>query len=128
MIEQSKFEDKELREKGINKEMSIITRHSLKSTIEDSESEEYPGLSEKGVELARQKVSEFLPIIEQSEEGSVIVFSGVSDLPRTRSTIKIYGEEIIDQLKEKGEVTIFSYPTEETSGSLEKKRNEIFRQ
>ena len=121
MIEQAKFKDKELGRKGTKKETSIITRHSLKSTIEDFESEEYPGLSEKGVELAKQKVKEFLPIIEQSEEGSIIVFSGVSDLPRTRSTIKIYGEEIIDQLKEKGEVTIFSYPTEKTSGSLEKK-------
>ena len=125
MIEQPEFENEELRKKRIKKkETSIIARHSLKPTIEDPEAEGYPGLSKKGVELARQKANEFLSLIEQSEEGSVIVFSGVSDLPRTRSTLKIYAEETVDQLKEKekGETAIFSYPMKKVSSGSEKEK------
>ena len=72
----------------------FITRHSIKPKGEDVESEQYKGLSRKGVELARSSARNILDDIENSPDNTVVFLGGVSDEVRTRSTMQLYGEEL----------------------------------
>ena len=74
---------------------SFFTRHSQKSERLEDESAEYPGLTEAGVALARERArQEILELVEKSEPGTVVFIGGASDLPRTKSTAKVYGDEL----------------------------------
>jgi hypothetical protein len=81
----------------------IGTRHSLQAETRKNEksSVEYFGLSESGVELAKQRASEILESLIQSKEGSLIAFVGSSETDRTKSTIRAYGDEISRLIKDK---------------------------
>lgn len=80
----------------------FATRHSVKPKGEDIESKEYPGISEKGVELARERARSILESLEKAEEGTVMFIGGVSEMVRTRSTARVFGEEIKRTAEEKG--------------------------
>ena len=83
------------------KENFFLTRHSIKPRNEDSESSEFPGISEKGVSLAKERALDIFSYLEKSPNGTVMLISGVSDVPRTKSTAMVYGKEIKNLIKEK---------------------------
>lgn len=81
----------------------FMTRHSKSGKgVED-----FPGLSEDGVELAKERAVAIAELIKNSEKGSVILFGGVTSAPRTRSTMEIYIDEAEKILAEDGENTRF---------------------
>ncbi len=53
---------------------AIITRHSIRGNHA-----EYEGLSEAGIEQAKERAKDFVDIIEKSEPGTVFFFAGRSD-------------------------------------------------
>lgn len=80
-----------------------VTRHSKSGKgIESS-----PGLSEQGVEMAKERAKTIVELIENSREGSVILYGGVTSEPRTRSTMELYADEAEKILKEHGETACF---------------------
>lgn len=79
-----------------------VTRHSKSG----KDVESAPGLSEEGVDLAKQRAETIAKLINDSEEGSVILFGGVSATPRTRSTMEIYSQEAADIISKTGVQTI----------------------
>ncbi|MAF79737.1 hypothetical protein CL629_01520 [bacterium] len=87
----------------------FFTRHSTKPKDEDPESSEFSGISEKGVELAKERAGEILANLEKQENGTVMLISGVSEMPRTKSTAMIYGQEIknIIELQKIDDVLVF---------------------
>lgn len=87
----------------------IITRHSIKTDSPELESKEYSGLTEEGVELARERAGDIYADIISSNPGTVFWFGGVSDEIRTRSTIRVYADEISRKIKGKdGEIKILN--------------------
>ncbi len=82
-----------------SKELSteyLITRHSLKPESGVVGSEKYPGITEEGVELARERGVDLLANIEKSRPGTIVWFGGVTNEIRTCSTMQVY----IDSIKE----------------------------
>jgi hypothetical protein len=75
------------------REGDFFTRHATRPTEHDPESS-FSGISEQGVELAKARAKDLLNSVEQSQTGSVLFISGVSEMPRTRSTAEIYGKEM----------------------------------
>ena len=83
---------------GNNRTEYWVTRHSKSG--KDVESS--PGLSEQGVEMARERAKTIVELIENSQKGSVILYGGVTSEPRTRSTTELYTDESEKILKERG--------------------------
>ncbi|MEI8062324.1 MAG: hypothetical protein WCG97_03450 [bacterium] len=81
---------------------AIITRHSIRGNHA-----EYEGLSEAGIEQAKERAKDFVDIIEKSEPGTVFFFAGRSDEERTGSTMQIYVEEAEALLKDRKDVVFF---------------------
>lgn len=77
-----------------NQEKFFITRHSKKPKGEDVESSEYSGISEKGVELAKERAKEIESFLEKENTGTVMFIGGSSDAIRTKSTGEVYGDAI----------------------------------
>jgi len=77
---------------------NFLTRHSkkFKKDVKDSkESVEYPGLTQEGVELARQKaVNEIRSLVDELPERSILAIIGVSEAVRAKSTAEIYGDKL----------------------------------
>lgn len=82
---------------------AILMRHSKKPKGEDLESAQYKGISEKGVEMSKEKAEELLERLEQSADGTVMFIGGNSDMIRTKSTAKVYGDEMKKLVKESGD-------------------------
>lgn len=84
-----------------NQEKQVfISRHTEKIKGERIESKQYPGITEKGVETAKERAKkEILELIEQSDPGSVIFVGGASEQVRTKSTAEVYGDELKEALK-----------------------------
>lgn len=80
----------------------IAMRHSIKPEGEDTNSLEYPGISEKGVEKARQEAKNWLEMIRKSPEGSVIFLGGTSEQIRTKSTMRALVNEMKTIMAEEG--------------------------
>ena len=80
-----------------------VTRHSKSGEGVESS----PGLSEQGVEMARERAKTIAELITNSEKGSVILYGGVTSAPRTRSTMELYADEAEKILKEQGETALF---------------------
>lgn len=91
------------------KEGDFLSRHSKKPKGEDIESSDFPGISEKGVDLAKERAEEILANLEKQENGTVMLISGVSEMPRTKSTALAYGQEIknIIELQKIDDVLVF---------------------
>jgi len=79
----------------------FFTRHSIKPEGSDLESSQFEGISEKGVELAREQAREILEALEKSKSGTVMFIGGSSEIARTRSTALIYGDEIKNLISKK---------------------------
>lgn len=95
----------------------------MKPKGEDLESSEFAGISEKGVELAKERAQEILKDLEQLENGTVMLIGGVSEMPRTKSTAIVYGQEIknlISEQKRTGIVVLLPEDVEEIEGYTNK--------
>lgn len=75
-------------------EGDFFTRHSTRPKEGDPESAEFEGVSEKGVELARERAREILESLDGLENGTIMFVGATSEIPRTKSTALIYGNEI----------------------------------
>jgi len=75
----------------------LITRHS-RYDDKSGASTEYPGLSNEGVDLAHERAREIVQYISHTAEGSVIWMAGSSFVPRARSTLRIYAEDVATAL------------------------------
>jgi hypothetical protein len=84
------------------REGDYFSRHSIKPKGADLESSEFSGISEKGVELAKERSKEIIGNLETTEFGTVMILGGVSEVPRTKSTAMVYGQEIKKYLLEQG--------------------------
>lgn len=82
------------------REKDFFTRHSIRPKEGDPESPDFEGVSEKGVELARQRAREILESLEQSEDGTIMFLGGTSEIARTKSTALIYGNEMRNIISE----------------------------
>jgi len=91
--------------KPVNNE-AILMRHSKKPKGEDLESEQYKGISEKGVEMSQEKAKELLERLEQSADGTIMFIGGNSDMIRTNSTARVYGDEMKKIVEESGNKNI----------------------
>lgn len=76
------------------REGDYFSRHSIKPKDEDLESSKFVGISEKGVKLAKERAQEIFANLEKSESGTIMFIGGISELPRTKSTAMVYGQEI----------------------------------
>ena len=81
----------------------FLTRHSKPG----NDAEGSPGLSQEGVELAKEKAKSIAQLVIDSAKGSVILYAGVTSAPRTRSTMELYADETEKILKERGETVRF---------------------
>ncbi len=71
----------------------FIFRHSDKPDEKNLESQTHPGLSEKGVEKAReQKAKEIKEIVDNASDRALIYIGGATELSRTKSTAIAAGE------------------------------------
>lgn len=77
-----------------NGKKDFLTRHSLKLSTNDPESNLYPGISEKGVALAQQRSIDILQILEEAPANTVMFIGACSDIKRTKTTAMIYGDEL----------------------------------
>jgi hypothetical protein len=93
---------------GKGPEQGFFSRHSVKPKGEDKESSEYPGISEKGVEKARERAKELLTMIENAPAGAVMLISGGSELVRTKSTGEVYGEGLRDLAKGRSDLRVIT--------------------
>ncbi len=79
-------------------EKAFITRHTTPAryaTEADPKSNEYPELTQSGVEKAKETAkNEILELIEEAPAGSVIFLGASSDQMRTAQTAEIYGEAL----------------------------------
>jgi len=83
---------------------SFVTRHSIQPNRKAGEksAEQYFGISEAGVELAKKRARGMLESIKQAEEGTVLAFIGASEADRTKATIRIYGDELARLVDDEG--------------------------
>jgi len=91
----------------------ILSRHAKKisrETPEEEMSEKYPGITKEGEKETREKTKEIAGIIENLPEGSAIVLSGVSKVPRARATLEVYADELRDIFKDRKDVIFSSGP------------------
>ena len=94
-------------------ERFFATRHSIKPKGEDMESADFPGISEKGVERAKERAAALLVEVENLEAGTVVFLGGVSEAVRTRSTAEVYGEEMKRLVAEQGREDVLVYLPED---------------
>lgn len=91
---------------GKGGEQGFFSRHSVKPKGEDKESAKYEGISEKGVEKARERAKELLTMIEQAPAGAVMFIGGASELARTKSTAEVYGAGLTELVKDREDVVV----------------------
>lgn len=76
------------------KEEFFLNRHSKKPKGEDLESSEFPGISDEGVELSRERGQEIIDDLEKAPNGTIVFIGGATDAIRTKSTALVFGNEI----------------------------------
>jgi len=82
----------------------FITRHSVKPNEADPESPDHVGVSESGVEQARERAREIIDMVESAPKGAVVWLGGSSSLERTKTTSRIYAEELQNHFSGSGDV------------------------
>lgn len=105
-------------------EGDFFTRHSMRPKEGDQEAPDFEGVSEKGVELAKQRAREILESLEQSENGTIMFMGGASEIARTKSTALIYGNEIRDVISEQKRDDILVFVPEDLD-SIEGYSNKV---
>lgn len=101
-----------------NLDKFFLGRHSIKpdkKTPGDPESKEYKGITEKGVELSRKKAKEILEFLDNAKEGTIMFIGGSSDQIRTKSTARVYGDEIKNVVREEGREDVLVLTKEDFS-------------
>lgn len=92
------------------KEHYFATRHARparEAKEGDQVSKEYPDLTERGVEQAKERArNEILELVERAPEGAVIYIGGTSDQPRTKQTAEIYGDTLATLKTELGKENV----------------------
>ncbi|MFZ2310239.1 MAG: hypothetical protein WAW11_01720 [Patescibacteria group bacterium] len=79
----------------------LATRHSIKPKAGiDPESLDYKGISENGVELAKERADDILDILKKEPVGSILFFLGSSESERTKSTEQVYINAIKESLSD----------------------------
>ena len=87
----------------------FVFRHSDKPDDKNPESQTHPGLSEKGVEKAKeQKTREIKGIIDNAPDRALIYIGGATELARTKSTAIAAGEGLKALYKDKESVVILT--------------------
>jgi len=87
----------------------FIFRHSDKPDEKNSESQAHPGLSEKGVEKAKeQKAREIKELIDNAPDRALIYIGGATELARTKSTAIAAGEGLKALYKDNEGVVILT--------------------
>lgn len=86
----------------------IVGRHSMKPGRGEVGSEEFPGLTEEGVEKARQKAKEIQVLIDEMPENGLFFIVGASYEDRTKSTGAIYGLELQKLYEGNPDITVIS--------------------
>lgn len=82
------------------------TRHS---SPDNPISEDYLHLTRRGVEQAKETVhDQILPVIEQTEPGTVYCILAKSDQPRTGETGEVYGEELEMLAQGRGDIVVLT--------------------
>lgn len=107
----------------------IATRHT--SRKDDSPmSEEYDGITEKGVEMAREKANSIYEHIQSSPEGTVVFMSGISELPRSEATMQVYVDQLKKLIEQKGsdDIVVINENEIEKETGITKKTEMIARQ
>ncbi len=92
-----------------------ITRHSLKPSKDVPQSVEYQGITDAGVELAKERAKDIAEIIENAAPGTIIFQSPVSPEVRTRSTLRVYGDALKAAFADREDVIVV--PRSELSAS-----------
>jgi len=98
------------------REGDFFTRHSMRPKEGNQEAPDFEDISEKGVELAKQRAREILKSLEQSENGTIMFMGGTSEIARTKSTALIYGNEIQDVISEQKRDDILVFVPEDLEG------------
>jgi len=80
----------------------IAARHSIKPKKGEPGSEEYPGISEEGIELARESAASWVDYLKNTEPGTVLFMAGASDQIRTKSTMEAITAGIKEQVAAQG--------------------------
>lgn len=83
-----------------------ITRHSLKPSKTNPESAGFRGITEAGVELAKERADEIGQLVEKAEAGTIIFQGGVSPEVRTRSTMQVYADTLRERFEGRDDVII----------------------
>lgn len=99
----------------------IFSRHAKKATPETPEgelSEKYFGVTKEGEKETRARAKELADIVEKLPDKSIVVLSGVSRAERTRSTLKIYGDELRNIFKNREDIVIPQKQIEEKEEGL----------
>lgn len=96
----------------------LITRHTIKKTEEEPLIEKYPGITEKGLELAKERTKDFAQEILESPPGTIIFMGAISKLPRTKSTMKIYNETLNNELVNEENIEFFDRERLTKNGKL----------
>jgi hypothetical protein len=81
------------------------------------ESASYPGLTDYGVEKAREQTNVLIDMIDQSSKDAVVFIGGSSEEKRTKSTSKIFGDTLTKHYKEQPDVVVIS-PTKSKSSKF----------
>ncbi|MEK7601408.1 MAG: hypothetical protein AAB480_02660 [Patescibacteria group bacterium] len=68
---------------------SIHTQEQVRA-----ESEQYPAISEKGVDATRERSLDVKKTLEHAPKGTVFFFGGTSEEQRTKSTSDVYGDTL----------------------------------
>ena len=98
---------------GEIRENDFLTRHSIKPKGDDMESSDFNGISEQGVELAKQRAQEILTGLDNADSGSVLFIGGASEMNRTKSTALVYGHEIKQVIAEQNRQDIIVFLPED---------------
>lgn len=97
----------------------FAARHSIKPGKEDLESKDFPGISEKGAELAKEKAASILELIDQAQPGTILFLGGSSEAVRTKSTAHALGEGVKQMLQEQGRSDIMVITKDDVAAVVE---------
>jgi len=82
------------------------TKYSNSPKVEQSKS--FEGISQEGENLAREKALELAKTIENLPKNSVVFAGGVSNLIRTRSSMKVYSDVLKEYFRDNSKMIFIS--------------------
>lgn len=99
----------------------VIGRHTDRSDKSDHpESEDYPGITENGLEMVRERALKIKEFIDQASPGAIVFMGGTSEEDRTKSTARAFGDELARAYEGSDQVLVLTISTIESA--IEEKR------